>query len=258
MTRPSPVAWHQKAYVCIHVFEDKRPVLLVSRANGDWCLLCGAEHEHVMANYRVVGIGHILDRDLTLFPLLDLPPEWEAERETVAGSWVRRSLLEPGPDSTKPGAIDEPVRIRFHLDQDPDGRLPFASERLWAKKVAEGTYQLDNIPMFVRDISLGDVVSAEATDAGLVYRATLARSSSSTIRVLVRQEEAVTDLLHEITKCGCGYELDAPSSMIAINVPEESNFAELLRYLNDASREGALNYEESAPRYSEAERLRRD
>jgi hypothetical protein len=186
---------------------------------------------------------------------LDLPPEWEAERETVAGSWVRRSLLEPGPDSTKPGAIDEPVRIRFHLDQDPDGRSPFASERLWAKKVAEGTYQLDNIPMFVRDISLGDVVSAEATDAGLVYRATLERSSSSTIRVLVHQEEAMTDLLHEVTKCGCGYELDEPSGMVAINVPVESNLLALLRYLNDASREGALNYDESARRYAEAKNL---
>ena len=83
---------HQKAYVCIHVFDSSRPVLLVSRPDGDWCFLCGAEHENTAANYRVVGKGHILDRDATLNELADLAPAWEAERTSPSGTWVRRPV----------------------------------------------------------------------------------------------------------------------------------------------------------------------
>lgn len=80
---------HKKVYVCIHVYDDSKPVLLVSRADGDWCFLCGDEHEDTASSYRVVGIGHLLDRDHTLESLLDLPSEWEAERQSPESAWIR-------------------------------------------------------------------------------------------------------------------------------------------------------------------------
>lgn len=69
---PDHTSDHTLAYVCIHVFEDTRPVLLVSRQEGDWCFLCGGEHEQKAENYRVVGRGHILARDAALHQLTDL------------------------------------------------------------------------------------------------------------------------------------------------------------------------------------------
>jgi hypothetical protein len=83
---------HDKAYVCVHVLDWSRPVLLVSRSDGDWSFLCGAEHEDIAQNYRVVGRGHILDRDPTLSEMADLAPNWEAERTSINGAWVRRPL----------------------------------------------------------------------------------------------------------------------------------------------------------------------
>ena len=82
--------YHDKAYVCLHVFDSSRPILLVSRSGGDWSFLCGAEHEDTAENYRVVGKGHILDRDATLNELADLGSDWEAERASVSDAWVRR------------------------------------------------------------------------------------------------------------------------------------------------------------------------
>jgi hypothetical protein len=81
---------HHKAYVCTHVFEDTRPVLLVDRADGDWCFLCGDLHQDEPSSIRVVGAGHILERDPTLQPILDLPANWEAEREHVGAPWIRK------------------------------------------------------------------------------------------------------------------------------------------------------------------------
>lgn len=80
---------HQKSYVCTHVFAESRPVLLVSRPDGDWCFLCGAEHPEDASAYRVVGVGHVFEKDPTLQPLEDLAPDWEAEREGVGKPWIR-------------------------------------------------------------------------------------------------------------------------------------------------------------------------
>jgi hypothetical protein len=79
----------QKSYVCIHVFNNERPILLVNRSDGSWCFLCGGGHEQAASNYRVVGIGHLFERDSSLLSLLDLPAEWEAERKSVQDEWVR-------------------------------------------------------------------------------------------------------------------------------------------------------------------------
>ena len=81
---------HEKAYVCLHIFDASRPVLLVVRSDRDWQFLCGAEHEDVAANYRIVGAGHIFDRDPTLKELGDLAENWEAERSSVRDAWVRK------------------------------------------------------------------------------------------------------------------------------------------------------------------------
>jgi hypothetical protein len=79
----------RKSYLCLHVFKNERPVLLVDRRDGSWCFLCGDVHKLVASNFRVVGIGHLFDRDPTLLSLLDLPAEWEAERKSIEEDWVR-------------------------------------------------------------------------------------------------------------------------------------------------------------------------
>jgi hypothetical protein len=86
--------FHQKAYVCIHVFDGVRPVLLVTRPEGDWCLLCGENHEDDASAYRVVGIGHVLERDGSLLEVLDLEPSWDAERTALGDPWLRRPIDE--------------------------------------------------------------------------------------------------------------------------------------------------------------------
>ena len=84
-----PQDMHHKAYVCNHVFDHSRPVLLVSRGDGDWCFLCGGKHLQDASAYKVVGIGHVLESDSSLRELNDLPAEWEAERTEVGQDWVR-------------------------------------------------------------------------------------------------------------------------------------------------------------------------
>jgi hypothetical protein len=82
-----------RAFICQHVFDDVRPVMLVCRSDGDWQLVCGSSHEEGEGP-RLVGLNHLLDRDPTLNEIVDLPDEWEAERSEVGGAWTRRPLTE--------------------------------------------------------------------------------------------------------------------------------------------------------------------
>jgi hypothetical protein len=79
------------AFVCSHIFENTRPILLVSRADGEWQFLCGGTHNDDEIP-RVIGLNHLLERDQTLRQILDLPADWEAERKDVTSSWLRINL----------------------------------------------------------------------------------------------------------------------------------------------------------------------
>ena len=73
-------------YVCPHVFEDTRPILYVCRADGDWQFLCGGDDHS--DDGHLVGVGPLTERDPTLNELVDLKPNWEAERNAVGEKWV--------------------------------------------------------------------------------------------------------------------------------------------------------------------------
>lgn len=79
------------SYVCSHIFQDTRPILLVAREEGDWMFLCGEPHDEG-EQYHLVGINHLLDRDRSLREILALPDNFEAERATVGGAWRRTPI----------------------------------------------------------------------------------------------------------------------------------------------------------------------
>jgi hypothetical protein len=81
-------------FVCKHVFAQGEPVLLVSRPDGDWCFLCGGQHEQSASDFKSVGLGHVLEQDASLIELLDLEAGWEAERKNPSTPWIRSEYFE--------------------------------------------------------------------------------------------------------------------------------------------------------------------
>jgi hypothetical protein len=96
-------------FVCSHVFENARPVLLGVHWEGDWQFMCGAVDHG--ADGRYVGVGHLIDRDPSLNECADLPDGFEAERSAVGQPW-RHSRIPYRPADTKPGTLkgSSPVR----------------------------------------------------------------------------------------------------------------------------------------------------
>ena len=100
-------------------------------------------------------------------------------------------------------------KIAFRLgpnDEHPIGRW----EYLLARERGEGTFQIDNIPLLVRGISVGDLVSVVRHEMGLLFRQRLASGGHSTFRVLVPgpagTDAAVSRLCAILRRLGCAPE----------------------------------------------------
>lgn len=78
---------HLPAFICSHIFENSKPILLVSHEGGDWQFLCGEIHD-LDEKPKVVGIGHLVERDPTLNEIAQIPVDHEAEREKVGSGWL--------------------------------------------------------------------------------------------------------------------------------------------------------------------------
>jgi hypothetical protein len=83
------------AYTCAQVFGERRPILLVSRAGGDWQCLCGGYHTAREVPV-MVALDELLEADPSLAQLLDLPDDWEAERASVNDPWIRTRTIADG------------------------------------------------------------------------------------------------------------------------------------------------------------------
>ncbi len=99
-------------FVCSHVFESTRPVLLVVREHGDWTFTCGST-DHGANDSHLAGIGHMLERDPSLGECLDLLEGFEAQRTWIGVPWLRSRIGTPPyveidePEPTAGG--DEPI-----------------------------------------------------------------------------------------------------------------------------------------------------
>ena len=83
---------HVAAFICPHIHDASRPILLVGREDGDWMLMCGDAHDFATDPGSVVGIGHLLERDPSLREVMDLPDGYEAERAAAGAPWTRRPM----------------------------------------------------------------------------------------------------------------------------------------------------------------------
>jgi hypothetical protein len=120
----------------------------------------------------------------------------------------------------------EYVRVLFRLERGRDGYPPVDVEGLWAKPVGEGRYEIDNIPFFVREIAVGDIIEADHFKSEFWFRSVVSRSGHSTIRVIIYQAhlaEMRQTIEQQLSALGCDWEGGHIASLIAVDVPPAAN-----------------------------------
>ncbi|MYV96822.1 DUF4265 domain-containing protein [Streptomyces sp. SID3343] len=144
-----------------------------------------------------------------------------------------------------------PVKVWFALDRDEDGWPPVGVESLWAVDVGEGLVRIDNVPFFVRDLALGDIVRTrvDSEDGRLHFRERLRWSGNCTVRVIPFRDgalrgdmQAVLDLFGPLGVSGEGVER---FGLVALGVPANADFGPVRELLARGAIEEWWDFEES-------------
>lgn len=113
--------------------------------------------------------------------------------------------------------MDNGVKIVFGLADEQ-----YQVESLWAVPMESGGYLIDNIPWYVREVALGDVVEAAPGEDGRLYFAgeILRHSGNRTVRLRLAEESLPRSgaIQEALERLGAESELD-PSDLMAVNIP---------------------------------------
>lgn len=119
-------------------------------------------------------------------------------------------------------------------------------ESVWATPVAEG-FVIDNIPFRAQGIALGDLISAEKDEDGMLHFRTVVRPSGhSTVRLWFSKahEHLVPAVRKELRQRGCRSELSDLPRLVAVDVPPDIPYEQVKEYFVQCERNGFFEYEE--------------
>jgi hypothetical protein len=140
-------------------------------------------------------------------------------------------------------------KVVFRLEQDEEGYPPDAWESLWAYEVKPGLYNIDNIPIFVKGISSGDIVRAEQEEGELRFKELVHPSTNSVIRLYVSnvlEVKAVRESFHQL---GCESEQSHIPKLIAIEIPSKIPISTVAALLDEGAASGRWEYEQGVLRH---------
>jgi uncharacterized protein DUF4265 len=146
-----------------------------------------------------------------------------------------------------------PVKVIFELEQDENGYPPAETEFLWCIPTERGTYIVDNLPFFVREISLGDEIAATRIGKTLQFSRVVHQSKNSTIRVLLKNTAMIQEIRDKLDALGCGTELMDKLSLLSVTMPSDAKITDTLSFLDAEAEQGNIGIEESAVRYQNLE-----
>ncbi len=141
--------------------------------------------------------------------------------------------------------MDDRKKIHFQLTQDEDGYPPVGVESVWAEPGENpGEYIIDNIPFFIREATLDDVVRVREQDGQLWFEATVRPSLHSLIRIVFFDLEQVDRVSKRLTDLGCEIEHFRAYKLLAVSIPANVKLSDVQSYLRSESDAGTLDYEE--------------
>jgi hypothetical protein len=131
-------------------------------------------------------------------------------------------------------------------------RFPYTSyageaetETMWTIPREEG-YEIDNIPFYVTELAVGDIVSAEQDTDGVLWYARLTRASGhSTIRLWFASQDDVQKTRDALTNLGCASEISDLPRLVAVDIPSTVPYDKIKAFLENGEKEGIFEYQEA-------------
>lgn len=141
--------------------------------------------------------------------------------------------------------MNDLVKVFFKITPDSEGYPSIGAESVWARETnVSSEYEVDNIPFFARDATLGDVLFADTEDGILWFKKIIRRSSNSLIRVVFFDHNALDRLSGSLLQLGCQTEYSKDFNLLAISVPGTVHLNAVRSYLESEKEGGSIDFEE--------------
>jgi hypothetical protein len=138
--------------------------------------------------------------------------------------------------------MSERLKIRFPFKNSTGGD---ETETLWVMKRDSG-YEIDNIPFYVQELALGDIVTAEPDEGGALWFSELvAPSGHSTVHLWFTQEKDVEPVRAVLRQLGCPSEVSDLPRLVAVDVPPDVPYKQVKEFLEQCESSGRLQYQEA-------------
>lgn len=138
------------------------------------------------------------------------------------------------------------VKIFFNITSDDSEELDV--ESLWAVPCEEG-YRVDNIPFYVKNIALDDVVGAEEIEGYLYADRVIRPSGHSTIRLWFSSKDKVQSTRALLKSIGCDSEISDNDRLVAVDVPPRVKYEVVKKILDAGEEDGIWEYQEACLGY---------
>ena len=137
-------------------------------------------------------------------------------------------------------------RVSFELE--PDAWHGQSVESMWATKLDDHLYKIENSPFFVKGIAFEDVVKTKLLDGMISFVKTAISSGGSTYRILCKEctDETQFELFWKpLEVVGCKYEQgDFGYRMYSVDVPKQANIQQVFALLQDGISNDIWDFEE--------------
>lgn len=129
-------------------------------------------------------------------------------------------------------------KLQFVLDID-DGWPPVASEGVWCDCVGDH-YKLKNVPFFIRGLAADDIFKTEPDSVnGHIFEFEIIEESGHSVVWLINNTGLDLSIFRKkITDLGCNYEGLPQFSLVAIDVPPQTNLETLDAIIDEYEEKG--------------------
>ncbi|MCR8648032.1 DUF4265 domain-containing protein [Leptospira interrogans] len=138
--------------------------------------------------------------------------------------------------------MTEHRKLRFNFENS-GGSLE--TESIWVIANEEG-YIIDNIPFYVKEIAIGDLVSATQDSNGHLWFSQLLKPSGhSTIQIWFSDISTLSEIRSKLSQLGCSSEISEIPQLIAVDIPPNVDYSIVQGFLEEGEKNGLFEYQEA-------------
>jgi|GEM_PF-1295736 len=122
---------------------------------------------------------------------------------------------------------------------------PEITETLWALPAGEDILTIENVPFAAYYYAVGDEVKVKMEEGEWIVLEIHEPSGHSVIRVIVEDASNFAEIQAQLSLKGCDAEAIEEELLLAVDIPKEVEYPDIITWLEAKAEAGVLDFEEA-------------